>query len=78
MDHWSVPLDLKVLWLTLVKVCRRDGVSAEGEATMSEFMGVSSGWGEPDCSEHDVAETSPQCSATLRGWEVDDEPLVQG
>ncbi len=55
MDHWTLPLDLKVLWLTLVKVCRREGVSAEGEATMSEYMGVGSGRGEPDCPEHGVA-----------------------
>ena len=55
VDHRSLPLDLKVLWLTLLKVCRREGVSAEGEATMSEYMGVGSGRCEPDCPEHGVA-----------------------
>lgn len=41
VDHWSLPLDLKILWLTLVKVARRSGVSADGHATMPEFMGPS-------------------------------------
>jgi len=39
VDNWSLWLDLKILVLTLVKVLRREGISAEGEATMPEFMG---------------------------------------
>jgi hypothetical protein len=30
-------LDLKILGMTLWKVIRREGISAKGEATMSEF-----------------------------------------
>jgi lipopolysaccharide/colanic/teichoic acid biosynthesis glycosyltransferase len=39
VDHHSLALDFKVLWLTLGKVLRRDGISAAGEATMSRFTG---------------------------------------
>jgi lipopolysaccharide/colanic/teichoic acid biosynthesis glycosyltransferase len=39
VDHWSPVLDLKILVRTALIVVRRDGVSAEGHATMPEFMG---------------------------------------
>lgn len=39
VDHWSLWLDLKILWATVAKVAARSGVSAAGEATMPEFMG---------------------------------------
>jgi lipopolysaccharide/colanic/teichoic acid biosynthesis glycosyltransferase len=39
VDHWSIGLDLKILWKTLGQVFRRTGISAEGSATMPEFMG---------------------------------------
>jgi lipopolysaccharide/colanic/teichoic acid biosynthesis glycosyltransferase len=39
VDHWSLWLDLKILWLTLIKVVKRSGISAAGHATMSEFRG---------------------------------------
>jgi lipopolysaccharide/colanic/teichoic acid biosynthesis glycosyltransferase/glycosyltransferase involved in cell wall biosynthesis len=37
IDHWSIRLDLKILGLTFLKVLRRDGVSAAGEATATPF-----------------------------------------
>lgn len=37
VDHISFALDLKILWLTLWKTVRREGINAEGEATMGEF-----------------------------------------
>lgn len=37
VDHWSLWLDFKILWLTVVKVLRREGISAAGSATMPEF-----------------------------------------
>ncbi|MCA9041380.1 MAG: sugar transferase [Planctomycetaceae bacterium] len=40
VDHQSLALDLKILWLTFWKVIKRDSVSAAGEATMSEFLGT--------------------------------------
>jgi hypothetical protein len=32
-------LDAKVLWMTVLKVLRREGISQAGSATMPEFMG---------------------------------------
>jgi lipopolysaccharide/colanic/teichoic acid biosynthesis glycosyltransferase len=39
VDHRSLWLDIKILWLTVRKVLVREGISAAGEATMSEFKG---------------------------------------
>lgn len=39
VDNQSLWLDLKILYLTVKKVLVRDGISAEGEATMSKFTG---------------------------------------
>jgi sugar transferase EpsL len=39
VDHCSFGLDLKILFTTLWKVVTREGISAEGQATMQEFMG---------------------------------------
>jgi len=39
VEHWSIGLDLKILLRTIGSVAKRSGVSAEGQATMSEFMG---------------------------------------
>lgn len=41
VDNQSFWLDLKILFLTLKKVFARDGISAEGEATMPKFTGSS-------------------------------------
>ncbi len=42
VDNRSFWLDLKVIFLTLKKVVVREGISAEGEATMSKFTGEKS------------------------------------
>jgi lipopolysaccharide/colanic/teichoic acid biosynthesis glycosyltransferase len=39
VDNRSFWLDLKILWRTVKKVLVRDGISAEGEATMPRFIG---------------------------------------
>ena len=39
VDNRSFWLDLKILFLTIKKVVVRDGISAEGEATMAKFTG---------------------------------------
>jgi len=41
VDNRSFWLDLKVLLMTVKKVFVRDGISADGEATMSKFQGSS-------------------------------------
>lgn len=43
VDHRSLRLDLAILGATAAAVLRRDGVSAAGHATMSEFQGASQG-----------------------------------
>ena len=39
VDNRSLWLDLKIIWQTIRKVIKRDGISAAGEATMSKFTG---------------------------------------
>ena len=39
VDHRSLWLDIKILWLTVRKVLLREGINAEGEATMPRFTG---------------------------------------
>ena len=39
VDHRSLALDLKILFLTVATVFRHTGISAKGEATMGEFRG---------------------------------------
>ena len=39
VEHRSFVLDLRILWLTLARVLRADGISAPGAATMSKFTG---------------------------------------
>lgn len=39
VDNHTFWLDLRILWLTVRKVLLREGISAEGEATMSKFKG---------------------------------------
>ena len=39
VDNRSLWLDLKIIALTIKKVMVRDGISADGEATMSKFTG---------------------------------------
>lgn len=39
VDNASFLLDMKILLMTVAKVLRRDGISANGEATVSKFTG---------------------------------------
>jgi lipopolysaccharide/colanic/teichoic acid biosynthesis glycosyltransferase len=39
VDNWSLWLDIKILLMTFKKVFIREGINAEGEATMQEFLG---------------------------------------
>jgi lipopolysaccharide/colanic/teichoic acid biosynthesis glycosyltransferase len=42
VDHRSLWLDVRILWMTVKKVLVRDGISAAGEATMPRFTGSAS------------------------------------
>ena len=39
VDHWSLSLDARILWKTILKVFQREGISLDGHATMPEFTG---------------------------------------
>ena len=39
VDNQSLALDLYIIWLTVVTVLRREGISAAGQATMNHFTG---------------------------------------
>ena len=39
VDHISIGLDIKTVFMTVKNVLKREGISGEGQATMSEFMG---------------------------------------
>ena len=39
VEHCTFMLDCQILWLTVMTVLRRDGISAEGSATMPKFEG---------------------------------------
>lgn len=43
VERRSLGLDLSIMWRTILAVLRRQGISAAGEATMSEFAGSSAG-----------------------------------
>lgn len=43
VDNQSCWLDIKILWMTLYKVFKREGISQEGQATMEKFQAQSEG-----------------------------------
>ena len=43
VDHWSLGLDIKILFKTISKVFRREAINAPGQATSAEFLGVKNG-----------------------------------
>jgi len=42
VDYQSFWLDLKILWMTVMKVVRSEGISQAGNATMEKFQGTAS------------------------------------
>lgn len=40
VDHWSFWLDVKILWSTIFKVIRREGINQSGFTTAGEFAGT--------------------------------------
>ncbi len=39
VDHWSFLLDIRIIFLTLIKALRQEGINQPGQATAEEFMG---------------------------------------
>lgn len=60
VEHRTLALDLKILWMTLAKVLRRDGISAQGEATMPRFGGTSKGREDVDVPPHSPSKDQPR------------------
>jgi sugar transferase EpsL len=62
IDRWSFTLDLWIMWQTLLTALRREGISAEGHATMPEFMGTRAATAEDERRDtppaRDVVDTS--------------------
>ncbi|GHS90051.1 hypothetical protein AGMMS49957_14750 [Synergistales bacterium] len=42
VDHQSFWLDIKIIFKTVLKILKREGISAPGDATMPRFMGSAS------------------------------------
>ena len=40
VDNYSLSMDVKILFMTILNVLKRDGISSETSATMEEFMGT--------------------------------------
>jgi len=40
VDHWTLWLDLKIVFLTFAKVFKSEGISVDNHATMEEFWGT--------------------------------------
>ncbi len=43
VDHWSFGLDLKIIFLTILKVIKGEGINAAGHMTMPRFKGKNNG-----------------------------------
>lgn len=39
VDHWSFRLDIKIIFITIWKVIKREGISQPGQATVEYFQG---------------------------------------
>ncbi len=39
VDHWSFWLDIRIIFLTIIKTFRQEGINQPGQATAEEFMG---------------------------------------
>jgi len=39
VDNQSIWLDIKILWMTIIKVITRSGINQDGQATMEKFKG---------------------------------------
>lgn len=40
VDNYSLSMDIKILFMTILNVLKRDGISSQTSATMEEFMGT--------------------------------------
>jgi lipopolysaccharide/colanic/teichoic acid biosynthesis glycosyltransferase len=57
VDHCSLWLDLKIMFQTLWKALKRDGINQPGQATAEEFLG-----GRPSVRKQDLLEKKGVCA----------------
>jgi sugar transferase EpsL len=69
VDNWSLLLDLKILLMTVVKVLKREGISAEGHATMPRFDDNAARGTAPDVAGGEARRGSAPARNTP-GWRV--------
>lgn len=43
VDNYSIVMDIKILFMTILNVLKREGITSETSATMEEFMGTAEG-----------------------------------
>lgn len=55
VDTWTIRGDLRIIGQTIRTVLRRDGITEDGEVSMTEFMGTP----EPGSAEPDTAQEDP-------------------
>ena len=48
VDHWTLALDVRIIWRTLALAVRGSGVGGEGTHTMQVFTGTDMGHTAPD------------------------------
>jgi len=48
VENWSFWLDIKILFMTVLKVFKSEGISQDGQATMTKFEGTIASSGEGD------------------------------
>jgi sugar transferase EpsL len=57
VDHWSLWLDLRIMFGTLWKALKRDGINQPGQATAEEFLG-----GRGSAAKQDVSDQKGVCA----------------
>jgi lipopolysaccharide/colanic/teichoic acid biosynthesis glycosyltransferase len=57
VDHWSPWLDLRIMFRTLWKAVKRDGINQPGQATAEEFLGR-----RPSAAKQDLLEQQGVCA----------------
>ena len=44
VDHWSLWLDIKIIFTTILKILKREGITQPGQATVEYFQGRGKGY----------------------------------
>ncbi len=59
VDHWSLLLDVKILFVTVRTVFYRDGISNASHATMPEFLGMRNAAGKKSDARENAGQQNP-------------------